>query len=92
MENHYDFLNVHVRKLNKRMEAKLKELCHTETTESTDIVLTTNTPNDTNIVFPSVAFNAIYLLRHCAAHFASTEMTVRQVLDWGFLWRNIIGR
>lgn len=84
VENHYDFLNVHVRKSNKRMEAKLKELCHTETTESTDIVLTTNNPNDTNIVFPSVEFNAIYLLRHCAAHFASTEMTVRQVLDWGF--------
>ena len=28
-------------------------------------------------------FNAIYLLRHCAAHFASTHMSVRQVLDWG---------
>ena len=80
IENHYDFLNVHVRKSNKRMEAKLKELCHTETTES----LTTDNPNETNIVFPSVEFNAIYLLRHCAAHFASTEMTVRQVLDWGF--------
>lgn len=37
-----------------------------------------------NIFFPSVEFNAIYLLRHCAAHFASTEMTVRQILDWGF--------
>jgi hypothetical protein len=84
VENHYDFLNVHVRKSNKRMEAKLKELCHTETTESTDIVLTTNNPNETIIVFPSVEFNAIYLLRHCAAHFASTEMTVRQVLDWAF--------
>ena len=84
VENHYDFLNVHVRKSNKRMEAKLKELCHTDTTESTDIILTTNDPNETNIVFPSVEFNAIYLLRHCAAHFASTEMTVRQVLDWGF--------
>lgn len=83
VENHYDFLNVHVRPSNKRMEVKLKELCHTDTTESTDI-LNTNGPNETNIVFPSVEFNAIYLLRHCAAHFASTEMTVRQVLDWAF--------
>ena len=72
VENHYDFLNVHVRPSNKRIEAKLKELCHTESTETTD-----------NIYYPSAEFNAIYLLRHCAAHFASTEMSVRQVLDWG---------
>ncbi len=72
VENHYDFLNVHVRPSNKRIEAKLKELVHTDITENTD-----------NICFPSVEFNAIYLLRHCAAHFASTEMTLRQVLDGG---------
>ena len=78
IENHYDFLNVHVRPSNKRIEAKLKELCHTESTEIAD-----------NIYYPSVEFNAIYLLRHCAAHFASTNMTVRQVLDWGlFMQKN----
>lgn len=71
VENHYDFLNVHVRPSNKRIEAKLKELANV------DVNL------DDNIYIPSVEFNAIYLLRHCAAHFASTEMTVRQVLDWG---------
>lgn len=73
VENHYDFLNVHVRKSNRRIEAKLKELAHTDITETTE-----------KILFPSVEFNAIYLLRHCAAHFASTEMSVRQALDWGF--------
>lgn len=73
VENHYDFLNVHVRKSNKRIEAKLKNLCHTDITDATD-----------NIYFPTTEFNAIYLLRHCEAHFASTEMTVRQALDWGF--------
>ncbi len=71
VENHYDFLNVHVRKSNKRLEAKLKELAHTDITETTEIVL------------PSVEFNSIFLLRHCAAHFASTHMSIRQVLDWG---------
>ena len=90
VENHYDFLNVHVRKSNNRMEVKLKEIANANVNlnldldGSIDIVLTTKDSNDTNIVFPSVEFNAIYLLRHCAAHFASTEMTVRQVLDWGF--------
>lgn len=71
VENHYDFLNVHLRPSNKRMEAKLKEIANTNLTD------------ETNVDLPSVGFNAIYLLRHCASHFASTEMTVRQVLDWG---------
>ncbi len=72
VENHYDFLNIHLRRSNVSIEKKLKELANT------------NLTNDTNVILPSVEFNAIYLLRHCAAHFASTEMTVRQVLDWGF--------
>ena len=71
VENHYDFLNVHVRKSNRAIEKRLKELAHTESTDTTEIVL------------PSTEFNAIYLLRHSAAHFASTHMSVRQVLDWG---------
>lgn len=74
VENHYDFVNVHVRPSNKRIEKKLKELAD----------LDVNDNFDDNIIFPSVEFNAIYLLRHCASHFASTEMTVRQILDWGF--------
>lgn len=72
IENHYDFLNVYVRKSNILIEKKLKEIANT------------NQTNDTNVVLPSVEFNAIYLLRHCAAHFASTEMTIRQALDWAF--------
>lgn len=82
VENHYDFLNVHVRPSNKRIEAKLKELANL------NLDVNDNQKAD-NIYFPSVEFNAIYLLRHCAAHFASTEMTVRQVLDWGlFMEKN----
>lgn len=79
IENHYDFLNVHVRPSNKRIEAKLKKMADVRCKKE----------DDTNIYFPSVRFNAIYLLRHCAAHFASTEMTLRQVLDWGlFMEKN----
>lgn len=101
VENHYDFLNVHVRKSNQRMERKLKELAHRTSKGSK------NTNNNQEflrpseqatkverenlricnpcpeIVLPSTEFNAIYLLRHCAAHFASTHMSVKQVLDWG---------
>ena len=28
-------------------------------------------------------FNALFLLRHAAAHFAGTEISLRQVVDWG---------
>lgn len=72
VENHYDFLNIHARKSNKRIEKRLKEICHSGYSEESEIL------------FPSVEFNALYLLRHCAAHFASVKMNIRQVLDWGF--------
>lgn len=81
IENHYDFLNVHVRKSNVAIEKKLKEIAHTV------ILSPAESADKAEIILPSVEFNAIYLLRHCAAHFASTEMTVRQVLDWAFFMK-----
>lgn len=96
VENHYDFLNVHVRRSNRRIEKRLKEIANRDILSPTEIAenaessssagifkTTTNFTNDTNVIMPSVEFNAIYLLRHCAAHFASTHMSMRQVLDWG---------
>lgn len=85
VENHYDFFNVHVRKSNIPIEKKLKEIANTDTNgfKNHDSSFKSNT-DLANVFFPSVEFNAIYLLRHCAAHFASTRMTIRQVLDWGF--------
>lgn len=77
VENHYDFLNVHVRKSNKRIEKKLKE-----------IISATSFTSDSNVLLPPVDFNVIFLLRHCASHFASTSMSVRQVLDWGLFVKN----
>lgn len=72
IENHYDFLNVHVRKSNKRIEKKLKELSAISYVEMPE-----------GCCLPSTAFNSIFVLRHCASHFASTRMSVRQILDWG---------
>lgn len=72
VENHYDFLNVHVRKSNKRIEKKLKELCAIGNDERPE-----------GYYLPSTEFNAIFVLRHCACHFASTRMSLRQILDWG---------
>ena len=36
-----------------------------------------------NVLLPSPTFNALFLLRHTGEHFASNEITLRQVLDVG---------
>ena len=84
VENHYDFLNVHVRKSNIPIEKKLKEMADTDIlSPAENFNSNTDSTDKTDVIFPSTEFNAIYLLRHCAAHFASTHMSIRQVLDWG---------
>lgn len=37
--------------------------------------------------YPSADFNAIFLIRHLGQHFAGEEVTLRQILDWGFFMR-----
>lgn len=76
VENHYDFLNVHSHRSNARMEKLLKA----KAAEPGQCV-----PSEqvANLYFPSADFNALYLLRHLAAHFAAEKVNLRQVLDWG---------
>lgn len=71
VENHFDFINVYSRPSSKLLEKKLKEFAVVGCLEKD------------GIYYPSAQFNAVFLLRHCAAHFASTKMTIRQVMDWG---------
>ncbi len=74
VESHYDFINVHTRPSSKRVEKRLKELAEKDTMKKD------------GIYYPSADFNALFLLRHSASHFASTEMSLRQMLDWGFFF------
>ena len=77
VENHYDFVNVHYGHGNDALEKVFKELA-TDDSMRTDI--------DGQIVYlPSANLHALFVLRHCMSHFASTKMSLRQVLDWGFL-------
>lgn len=71
VENHFDFVNIYAIPSSKRIEKRLKELAPVGIMENDGITL------------PSADFNTLFLLRHCASHFAATEMTLRQVLDWG---------
>ena len=74
VENHYDFINVHAHRSNRRIEAELKRLASGQNIE--------HEIDGTWVLLPNPDFNALFLLKHAASHFASTRLTLRQVLDW----------
>ena len=71
VENHYDFINVYAHRSNKRIERVLKSW-----------VMIDCDYYKKPLVFPSANFNALFILKHCAGHFASTGMKIRHLLDW----------
>lgn len=83
-ENHYDFVNVHSHPSSKRVEARLKELAPVGE-EAVEI-------DGQPIFLPSPDFNALFLLRHTAAHFAASKMSLRQILDWATFVQKYHGR
>ena len=82
VENHYDFIDVHHRKSSSELEKIFKELGKDDThyVELKDA----STGSSTKVYLPSPNLHALFLLRHCMEHFASTELTIRQLLDWAF--------
>lgn len=76
VENHYDFINVHHRKSNVELEKIFKELGQDDSF-SVDI-------NGEKVYLPSPNLHGLFLIRHMVSHFASSEITLRQVLDWAF--------
>ena len=78
VENHYSFLNVHGHRSSAEIENILEEGVTGEYVKDTDLQ---------NVYYPSMRFNSLYLLRHSAEHFASVNINLRQVLDWGFFVR-----
>ncbi len=76
VENHYDFVNVHHHNSNKAMERLMKELAY-EDSHYVEL-------EGSRIYFPSYNFHAFFLLRHTMNHFAASEISLRQLLDWAF--------
>lgn len=76
VENHFDFVNVHAHKTGREQEAIFKELGQDD---SHYIEV-----NGERLYLPSPNLHALFLIRHLANHFASMEITLRQVLDWAF--------
>lgn len=77
VENHYDFVNVHYGHGNAKLETVFKELAMDDSVQ-TEI-------DGQTVYLPSANLHALFVLRHTMLHFASTDMNLRQVLDWGFL-------
>ena len=76
VENHYDFINVHARRSNAKLEKIFKEL---GTDDSYFVEL-----YGERVHLPSANLHGLFLIRHAVAHFAAAEITLRQVLDWAF--------
>lgn len=76
VENHYDFINVHHHKSHREMERIFKELGQDDSYSVT--------VNDETVYLPSPNLHALFLLKHLMMHFASGEITMRQLLDWAF--------
>lgn len=83
VENHYDFVNKHIRRSSERIECVFKELAE----DKSKYVMV----DGQKVYLPSDKLNALFLLRHAAGHFASEGITIRNVLDWGMFVRNING-
>ena len=76
VENHYDWVNVHYGHKNAELEKVFKEL-------AMDDGFYTEIDGE-KVYLPSPNLHALFLVRHTMLHFASTSVTLRQLLDWGF--------
>ena len=69
IENHYNFVNVYAHRSQRKVDEWLKK----------EVV---NAYEQDGVWLPSPQFNALYILRHAASHFAAEQITMRHVLDW----------
>lgn len=76
VENHYDFVNVYAHKSSCELEKIFKELGRDDS-YCVDVM-------GEKVYLPSPNLHALFLIRHMVSHFASAEITLRQVLDWAF--------
>lgn len=87
VENHYDFINVHARRSNARLERIFKELgdaSNIDDNENKGTRIPWVEEYGERVYLPSANLHALFLIRHAVAHFAAAEITLRQVLDWAF--------
>jgi len=82
VENHYDFINVYAHKSNAGLEKVFKELGKDDSHYVE--VMSTLTGSAIKVYLPSPNLHALFLVKHMSSHFAASEISLRQVLDWAF--------
>lgn len=76
VENHYDFINVHHHRSSASLEKTLKKLGQDDS-HFTEV-------GGERVYVPSPDLHSLFLLRHSMSNFASTDSSLRQLLDWAF--------
>lgn len=76
VENHYDFVNVYAHRSSAEMEKMFKELGQDDTHMKKI--------SGETVYIPSPNLHALFLIKHMMSHFAASEISLRQVLDWAF--------
>ena len=74
VENHYDIVNTQTHSSNRRVERSLKQYA----AQSGEFFELGGVP----VSLPSAPFNALFLLRHAAVHFAAINIGLRHIVDW----------
>lgn len=74
IENHYDIINTVQHKSNALFEQILKAEASQNVRE--------HEVGNTNILLPSAMFNALFLMRHMAMHYAAERVSLRHLCDW----------
>lgn len=73
VENHFNLLNPNSHLSNRPIERRLRALLP-DKTAAIGI--------EEGLYIPNPDFNALFLLRHSAAHFAAAEIGLRHIIDW----------
>lgn len=74
IENHYDFINV----TQHRSCARYEKILKAEAAKETRL----HRIDEQEIMLPSAMFNALFLMRHMALHYAAERVSVRHLCDW----------
>lgn len=75
VENHFHFLNIQTHHSNRRIEARLQAMVQRPPKESLRV-------GEATVYLPPANFDALFLLRHAAAHFAAIGIGARYLIDW----------
>ena len=76
VDNHYTLINTYHHKANLAFEQILEKLAEDDS-HSVDLA-------GERIYLPSPDLHALFLLKHSFSHFVAGDLSLRQVLDWGF--------